>query len=291
LIGELEGGPRGVYTGAIGYFSKEQSVFNVAIRTLSVRGETGVTGVGSGVVIDSDAEAEWGECRLKAAFLTKSGTWPLPTGFSLVETLLWDGNFPLLKFHLDRLEDSAGYFDFPFCREEVEGALMGRGRELGPGSHKVRLLLSYQRRLAIASEAVSVEQNLPLRVRISTTRTDPQDHFYFHKTTHRPVYAAELKAVVEAGYDEVLFLNTRGEVTEGSVHNIFMERGGMVFTPPVDCGVLAGVQRRHILSTEPNAMERVLTLADLREADQVYFCNAVRGKRRVEIDWEPSGAR
>ena len=70
LIAELEDAPRGVYTGAIGFFSPRQTVFNVAIRTLELDGARGTMGVGSGVVIDSDPAEEYRECLLKAEFLT-----------------------------------------------------------------------------------------------------------------------------------------------------------------------------------------------------------------------------
>lgn len=70
-IRELEDGPRGVYCGAIGYAAPDGSaVFSVPIRTAVVRDGEGVLGVGSGVVWDSGADAEYDECLLKAAFLT-----------------------------------------------------------------------------------------------------------------------------------------------------------------------------------------------------------------------------
>src|SRR5208283_3913895 len=75
--------------------------------------------VGSGIVIDSDAAGEFRECQLKAEFLTR------PTeSFSLIETLLWRDGYPLLELHLDRLQDSADYFDFPCDRGEVKAALL-----------------------------------------------------------------------------------------------------------------------------------------------------------------------
>jgi len=64
LLAELEEQPRGVYTGAIGYFSPQRTVFNVAIRTLELDGDEGKMGVGSGIVIDSDAKEEYSECVL-----------------------------------------------------------------------------------------------------------------------------------------------------------------------------------------------------------------------------------
>jgi para-aminobenzoate synthetase/4-amino-4-deoxychorismate lyase len=107
----------------------------------------------------------------------------------------------------------------------------------------------------------------------------------FHKTTHRPLYAEAFKAATQAGFDDVLFLNLRGEVTEGAIHNLFVEKGGRLFTPPIECGLLAGVHRRHLLETRPDVSERVLHLEDLRQADAVYLSNAVRGLRLAVIDW------
>ena len=108
----------------------------------------------------------------------------------------------------------------------------------------------------------------------------------FHKTTHRPLYAEALIAASQAGFDEVLFLNLRGQVTEGAISNIFIEKDGQWFTPPIECGLLAGVQRRHILETQPNVAEKVFYPQDLRQADAIYLCNALRGLRPAVIDWE-----
>ena len=125
----------------------------------------------------------------------------------------------------------------------------------------------------------------PVRVRVASQRTDPKDVMLFHKTTHRPLYALAFQEAVDAGFDDVLFMNERGEMTEGAISNIFIEKGGRWLTPPVKCGLLAGVYRRHLLETLASGEERVLNPEDLRLADAVYLCNAVRGLRRVEIDW------
>jgi para-aminobenzoate synthetase/4-amino-4-deoxychorismate lyase len=108
---------------------------------------------------------------------------------------------------------------------------------------------------------------------------------YFHKTTHRPLYAEALKVATQAGFDDMIFLNLRGQVTEGAIHNIFIEKDGRLFTPPIECGLLAGVQRRHILETHPSAQERILSLEDMRQADAVYLTNAVRGLRRASVEF------
>jgi aminodeoxychorismate synthase component I len=74
IIAELEGSPRGVYTGAIGSIAPDRSMtFSVPIRTVAL-GRDGVAtmGIGSGIVADSDPGLEYEECLLKAAFLARA---------------------------------------------------------------------------------------------------------------------------------------------------------------------------------------------------------------------------
>ena len=305
LIAELEEAPRGVYTGAIGFFSPRQTVFNVAIRTLDLDGARGTMGVGSGVVIDSDPAQEFRECLLKAEFLTGPAhrtinpisehvqTISQPDKFFLIETMLWDGSYPLLELHLDRLEDSARYFGIACDRAAVKSALIDHARQFadersaGPTSRKVRLLFDTEGSVQIGSEALPPpgESNHIGRVTISSVRANPADATLYHKTTQRLLYSLQHANAVERGYDDVLFLNLRGEVTEGAISNVFVEKNGRWSTPPVECALLPGVYRRHLLETRPEIEERVLTLDDLRHADAIYLTNAVRGLRRVEVDW------
>jgi para-aminobenzoate synthetase / 4-amino-4-deoxychorismate lyase len=316
LIAELEDAPRGVYTGSIGFFSPRQTVFNVAIRTLELDGAHGVMGAGSGVVIDSDPAAEYRECLLKAEFLagpanrTSSpigGNIPIisqPDEFFLIETMLWDGGYPLLELHLDRLEDSAAYFDFACDRAAVRAALEDHARPFAdhqladqqfadptassPRSpRRVRLLMvDDEGHIQIASEALppSGDPSHVGRVTVSSTRTDPADATLYHKTTHRRLYNRAFEQAVRDGFDDVLFLNLRGEVTEGAISNVFVVKDCRWFTPPIQCGLLPGVYRRHLLETRPEIEERVLSLDDLRSADAIYLCNAVRGLRRVTLE-------
>ena len=299
LIGEIEEQSRGVYTGAIGFFSRERTVFNVAIRTLELENDCGTMGVGSGIVIDSDAAQEYDECVLKAEFVTGSrhhgSGGRSPDRFLLIETMLWDNGFPLLELHLDRLTDSADYFGIECDRAAVKAAIAEYALRFTDGARrKVRLLMHSQgggdgwdgTGPHIADEILSrvADRVTCGRVSISPHRTDPADGWLYHKTTQRPLYALAYQSAAEAGYDDVLFLNLRGEVTEGAISNVFIEKNGRGFTPPMECGLLAGVYRRHLLETRDNVEERVLTLDDLRDADAIYLCNAVRGLRRVTLD-------
>jgi para-aminobenzoate synthetase/4-amino-4-deoxychorismate lyase len=240
-------------------------------------------GLGSGIVIDSDGAAEYGECLLKAEFLTGTAE-----RFSLIESLLWREGYPLLEMHLDRLTGSAEYFGFPCEREAVRAALMEYAGAFDDGpARKVRLLLDDDGVISITDEVLAeYGESRAVRVRMGRARTDSADRMFFHKTTQRALYARAFGEAVREGFDEVLFLNERGEVTEGAISNVFVVKDGRSRTPPVGCGLLAGVYRRHLLETRAEIEECVLREEDLREADEVYVANAVRGLRRAEIDWE-----
>jgi para-aminobenzoate synthetase / 4-amino-4-deoxychorismate lyase len=279
IINELESEPRGVYTGAIGYFSPHgDAVFNVPIRTVVLEKDRGIMGVGSGIVIDSRADDEYHEWLLKAEFLTRPRE-----RFQLIESILWRDGYQMLSLHLERMELSAKYFDFAFDRSSLHTALTEQeGQFIAGVPVKVRVLLSRSGIVNITHSPIE-ELVLPGEVVISTMRVASNDRFLRHKTTRRELYERELRQANSLGFSEVIFLNERNEVTEGAISNLFIEKDGKWYTPPVICGLLPGVYRRHLIESNSATSERVLTLADLASADAIYLCNAVRGLRQVRV--------
>jgi para-aminobenzoate synthetase / 4-amino-4-deoxychorismate lyase len=281
IIGEMEESARGVYTGSIGFIAPTgDAVFNVAIRTLVLEDGRVTMGVGGGIVADSDADAEYEECRLKASFLTRA----LPE-FALLETMLWDGNYAFLELHMDRLQLSCSYFDFPFEPEVIRARLAEMAKTFVPPNwQRVRLTLDRDGEIGLTSSSVGFAKKA-CRVRVSGERTSSGDVFLRHKTTHRGLYDAEFQAAQRDGFDEVLFVNERDEVTEGAISSVFAKVDGRLVTPPLGLGVLPGIYRRHLLEAVGSAEERVLRVEDLVGAEEVYVCNSVRGLRRVtELD-------
>ena len=284
IIHDLEHGPRGLYTGSIGALEPNGDFdFNVAIRTVVIDKDSttgtarGELGIGSGIVQDSIAADEYRECLLKGRFL--SGLTDAPRDFCLIETLLWraEGGYWLLDDHLNRLQHSAAFFGFAFD----QGAIRARLDSLDASGHseqRVRLLLDKQGQTRLSATALS-SFGPKITFVLSGQRINSSDPFFAHKTTHRAFYDDELaRCVRETGCDEVVFLNECGDVTEGARTNIFVEQAGRLYTPPLDCGLLNGVLRRHLLRTAYRGLEeRRLTAADLYQADQVWLGNSVRG--------------
>jgi len=84
----------------------------------------------------------------------------------------------------------------------------------------------------------------------------------------------------ERGFDEVVLLNERGEVSECTSANIFVAEGRNVWTPPLDSGCLPGITRDLLLSDVrvPGIQvdEKALTLGDLEAADEVFITSTTR---------------
>ena len=122
-----------------------------------------------------------------------------------------------------------------------------------------------------------------LAVTLSPHRTNSTNPFLRHKTTNRQLYNDELTRVRAEGFDEVIFLNERNELAEGSITNLFVERAGKLLTPPLTSGVLPGILRRHLLETHPHIEERTLTLADLEPPNTLWLGNSLRGLRKAKF--------
>jgi para-aminobenzoate synthetase/4-amino-4-deoxychorismate lyase len=79
-----------------------------------------------------------------------------------------------------------------------------------------------------------------------------------------------------------LFCNVEGELTEGARSNVFLKLDGRWYTPPLSSGVLPGIMRTVLLADSAwNAEERRLFPDDLRRAQEIVVCNALRGALRV----------
>ncbi|HTH54129.1 MAG TPA: aminodeoxychorismate synthase component I [Edaphobacter sp.] len=279
IIRELERHPRGVYTGSIGYIAPSgDAVFNVAIRTLVLHNGIAHMGVGGGIVADSDPLSEYRECQLKSSFLTQH----VPR-FQLIETMLCEsGKIDLLPLHLERLASSAAYFDFALDRTALTSQLNQFIAALPSGQrHRIRLLLDANGHASLTSSLLESPGTAPLTVRLSKHRVSSNDPLLRHKTTQRELYNREFQNVLQEGYDEVLFLNQRDELTEGAISTLFLQLDGRLVTPPLSSGVLPGVLRQHILSIRTDSEERPLFLDDLLRAEAVFLGNSVRGLRLV----------
>jgi para-aminobenzoate synthetase / 4-amino-4-deoxychorismate lyase len=269
IIDQVEADARGIYTGAIGRLDADgNAMFNVAIRTLAqIAPGRAVLGLGSGVVADSNLEQEWQECLAKGAFVTAG-----EQGFDLIETMRFDPveGIALLERHLARMKASALAFGFEFDRHAARNDLQAATFRLREAC-RVRLLLAPSGVVSIGVAPLPDAPSVPVGVAVVPLPVAADDFRLRHKTSRRRFYD---RAREEAGAWEVVFTDQQGFLTEGSFTTLYVERDGMLVTPPLARGLLPGVLRAELIESG-RAVEGDLTPADL--AGGFYLGNALRG--------------
>ncbi|MDH6594123.1 para-aminobenzoate synthetase/4-amino-4-deoxychorismate lyase [Variovorax sp. TBS-050B] len=287
-IAQLEGSLRGLYCGAIGWVDAPTDgaavgdfCLSVAIRTLTlgapVRGLRPLRmGVGAGIVQDSRATDEFEECRLKARFLAA-----LDPGFELFETMLATpaGGIRYLDRHLARLAHSAQALGFAFDHEAAVQALRDALPALAPGQpSRLRLALAHGGRMAITHSALPPLPPGAVKLVLAGERLPDANPLGAFKTTWRQHYDAGVRAAEQAGAFDSLFFTADGRLVEGGRSTLFARIDGRWWTPPVADGALPGVMRGVLMEDAIwQPAERSLSLDDLRGAQKLVVCNALRG--------------
>ena len=281
IIAGLEAAPRGPYCGAIGALAPDgDAAFNVAIRTLVLKAGERVArlGLGSAIVADSEAADEWRECLAKGKFVATARS------FDLIETMRFDPNEGVAELdrHLARMKASAEALDFRFDRHEARNDLQAATFRAGPS--RIRLALSRAGCMAIELTPLPAPPEEPVEVAIGQLPVAPEDFRLRHKTSDRAFYDAARAA---SGAFEILFADPEGFLTEGSFTNLFVERDGVLLTPPLGRGLLPGVVRARLID-EGRAKEADLRPEDL--AQGFLIGNALRGLVRARLRSGGAGA-
>ena len=279
IINEIEKEERNIYTGSIGLITPKEIKMNVAIRTIKINRNSGEgeIGLGSGIVWDSDHHREYEEVMLKSKFLTDPTEY-----FEIFETMKYeDGEIKFLNEHFRRMKSVSDYFLFRFPKKRIMKRIEKTISELDQRhSKKIRLLLNKWGKIKIEASDLS-ESFDRVSVIISQSKILSTDRFKYFKTTNRNLYDKEYSAYKSKGYYEVLYLNEKNELAEGSRSNIFLKKDNQWFTPPLYSGALPGIYRKYFINNNINAFEKSIKIDDLRNADGLILTNALRGEIRV----------
>ncbi len=281
LIAEVERDSRGPYCGAIGRIGADgEAAFNVAIRTLrlteieNARGKAEL-GVGGAIVAGSQAHSEWREALTKGAFArASSAQWRAPA-VDLIETMRFEPATGIahLEAHIERMRDSAAVLGISFDRHEARNQIHALCFDLdGPAC--VRLMASRGGALSLEARPLPSAWPDPARTILLPLPVDPGDWRLRHKTCDRGFYEDARRVAAQEGAEEAVFILDDGRVTEGAITTVFVERGGVLLTPPVSLGLLPGVLRARLLA-DGRAREAELTPDDL--APGFLLGNALRG--------------
>lgn len=255
-----------------------EAIFSVGIRTPVIDHEnsTATCGIGSGITIGSLAGNEYDEWISKQAFLCQSCP-----DYELLETIrLHQGRFWLLSGHLTRIERSARELGFPFYPTKILESLSGAAKKYSQGQWRVRLRLSGAGEVNVEALPLGTNPCLP-KIAIARSSVASDNPWLRHKTTLREIYS-DLSSKQDDVFDTLLF-NEYNELTEFTRGNLLIQKQGRLLTPAINCGLLPGVLRE-ILLRRKRVHEAIVTKDDLRQAQNIWFANSVRGAIPVRLE-------
>ena len=273
IIKATEKAARGVYCGTVGTCLPDQRrIFNVAIRTIQLEGRKAIYGVGGGITWDSTWKSEYIETQQKSAVLYRKNP-----RFDLISTgKVTDGKLTLQEQHLQRLTEAASYFAYPFDQDKLKQELEETCAQLDKGQdYRLRIALKKDGSIGLETATLPPLTATFRKAKLVEQTANLAQPFTYFKTSHRPHLTLEQQ--------EQIYYNAQGQLLETSIGNLLLELDGKLYTPPVKLGILNGIYRQQLLE-QGKATEKVLTLADLKEAEKIYACNAVRGLYELEID-------
>ena len=273
IIKDLEPQPRGVYCGTIGLLLPNgRRIFNVAIRTIQLHQGKAIYGVGGGITWDSTWESEYREVHQKAAVLyRKQARFKLiTTGRISQKQLLFEDQ------HLERLTNASRYFAYPFNPKDLRQRIEKECRACASHQdYRLRISLSKSGEIELSRQILTPLSPSFCQAKLCLQEADLNQSFTYFKTTHRPH--------LSLGDQEKIYHNKSGELLETSIGNLVLKINGKLYTPPISQGILPGIYRQHLLETG-QVKEKIMTLADLNQAEAIYGCNAVRGLYELEVN-------
>lgn len=203
--------------------------------------------------------------------------------------------------HIDRLRQSAEAYqiDIPWRDEEIIFELSNLLALTKQKKSYLRLVVTRGSGMGlVAKEQISPNKIIYcLAAKLETTRIYEQglslkrsNHGYTSrgKNPKSTNYIESIKALNKAhseGFDDILWTNSEGEITEAATANVFLlaREGDLIeiATPPATSGLLLGITRKRIISLLESAKikvtERVISLDEIARFDEGFLCSTVRG--------------
>lgn len=204
-------------------------------------------------------------------------------GKGVFETILWKDRPVLLDEHLERLKKSMVEINLlPLEEKELREYLS----KLNIENKAVKITVTPLSIIITEREINYKEEdyNKGMKLTISKVRRNSTSRLCYIKSTCYIENLIEKENAKKLGYDDVIFLNENGYVTETSCANIFIVKNKGIFTPKLEDGLLGGIVRAEIIR-EFDVNEKSITIEDLMQSEEVIITNSLMGAMSIrEID-------
>jgi branched-chain amino acid aminotransferase len=223
-------------------------------------------------------------------------------GDGLFETMYWDGQIiQNLEYHLDRLIQGLSVLGFDLSKGFTREFISEEIRRLcihNATSEKARVRLNVFREdgsnlLPAKNQPVFIIETTdfpdanpaPLRLTLFEDEKKFAGKLSNLKTNNYLLNILAIQNAKENGFDDAVYLNSRGNICEASSSNLFMVQKGVLFTPALSQGCVAGTKRRELLQKLPElgfqVEETIITKDMVFEMEEIFLTNAIRGIRPV----------
>jgi len=206
-------------------------------------------------------------------------------GRGVFETILVKEKPILLEAHIQRLNN--GLNTLGINKKITEGEIYAGMEKLNCKNCVLKIMVSEKNTIITTREipykSSDYEQGFSLG--LSEVRRNAYSNLTYVKSFNYVENIIERDKIINKGYNEALFLNTEGVVSEGAISNIFFIENGIIFTPKIKCGLLPGIIREFVIQNSMamgfKIREGEFTLESLMKAEGVFITNSVMGIMKV----------
>ncbi|BEP29771.1 aminotransferase class IV [Helicovermis profundi] len=209
-------------------------------------------------------------------------------GYGLFETIkIFKGNLEYIDEHLNRLFDSSkvvfSHLKLDIDRIKNDAEVFTKKNELEFGALKIILfknnnefdwIIKYNNRTYIKEK-----YDIGFKIRVSKFSKNEKSILAYHKTLNYMENIIEKRDALLSGYDESIYTNSKGNISEGTLSNIFIVKNGLVITPPLSSGILNGVIRKNIIKSsnkfDVQVIEKDFGFYELVNADEIFITNSL----------------
>lgn len=201
-------------------------------------------------------------------------------GLGAFETIAVEDGYPVfLEWHLERLREAMQFMGF--WHEVSQEQIRQHTEKIGQTVLKIMASKENLVFVTRKNHYTKEQYDRGFQMDFSSVRRNETSPLTYHKTMNYGDCILEKRRAVQSGIDERIFLNTRGEICEGTTTNIFFRKAEKLYTPKKECGLLPGVMRRFVIS-ETDVEESVIFPEQIKKFDECFVTNSLMGIMPVQ---------
>ena len=207
-------------------------------------------------------------------------------GLGAFETIAIEHGHPVfLPRHLARLDRAADFLELTSCAvrninpDTITSYLNEQEKNGTSLSHcALKIMISNENTIyhIRSNPYVPAQYKKGFVMDFSSIMRNESSPLTYHKTMNYGDCILEKRLAARQGMNERIFQNSKGEICEGTVSNIFFVRDQKLFTPKISCGLLPGILREYLCESFP-VEETVILPSDLDQYEECFVTNSLMG--------------